>query len=547
MRNHAIKDILRDILTSALSDRMIGMRYGKSKTTIGTCRRRAQERGILWPAIKDLAISEVDEKLREKINTVEEQKVVKAPRVPDFADIDQALQHPGMTLWCYWEEARAVNAATVSYSRLATLYREHCKKKPKVMRLRHIPGERCQVDYSGEKPWYFNAKGEKVVVEMFVGALPASGRVYAECTPSQKIPDWCASHVRMLAAFGGSPKVFVPDNLRSGVTRAGADPTINRTYRELAEHYGVAVLPARPRSPKDKARAEFSVLLMQRAFLPILRHRRFTSLDDLNAALAVRVQQVNARRFQKWPDSRMERFERIEKHTLQPLPTEPFSYVTWTAAQVVPTDYHVRVHDHLYSVPCRLVGERVEARVSAETVELYSDGVLVAKHALSTVQAAHTTDPAHQAPEHRAMEGRTQEALGDWAASVGPATAEVVRRLFDRKVPLQGMPSVVQLKNLGLARGMGALERAAGRAVELNACSVSGIERLLKASAASGSGPGALRPQSSLSRSEGAANRPVTEGHASLRPVHGRSQRQRPTAAPRARKSSRKEGSHEKR
>lgn len=473
-----LKDLIHDVLNRVESDRTIARRYHCSKTTIGKRRARCAELGLTWSTVEPMGLSELRQTLKKEPESDEDKNW--AERL-DFAAIRREVELPGMTLWTWWEEQRALDSSFVSYSRLAALFQQHGGSKSTSLRLKHEPGERCQVDFSGTRPWYFNERGEKVHVEMFVAAMPLSGKVFATCRMSQRVMDWISAHLELFNAWGVVAKVLVPDNLRSGVSKSGKRPWIQPLYYEMAKHYNVAVLPAPPGCPTAKATAELSVKLVKRAFLPILRHRQFFSLQELNEALAARVAQLNAKRFKRRPESRQQRFDRLDRPAMQALPREPFRFLQWTAAQKVPSDYHVPVNGHFYSVPFGLVGQRVEARSSEDSVEIFSDGLLVATHVRSTAQGDFTTDRKHQPENHRAMEGRTPEALIAWAAGVGSATEVIMRGWFDRKIPLQGLPAGLELKNMGLRAGAERLEQVAQRALQLNLCTPSGLERLMRA------------------------------------------------------------------
>lgn len=472
------RQVLRVALTHPGSARQVSLQlFGnhRKKSSIQAYRNRAAARGETWAELQGLRTSELRARYSQRGGNA------RKDAAPNFQDIEEALRHPGMTLQTYWEERRdECPETTLSYSRLAYLYKQHRKTLPRSMRQRHVPGEKCFVDFSGKRPWYFDERGEKVFVELFVAALAASGYVFARCVRSQTVPAWLSLFPPMFDAFGGVPQALVPDNLKSAVTRAGSDPTIQRNFLELAEHYGVAVWPARPRHPRDKPKAEGSVLLMQRAFLPMLRHHRCGSLEELNALLEKRVAQVNAKGFQKRKsESRASLWARLDKPALRPVPAEPFVYAYWTAPRVVPADYHIAIESHWYSVPHAWVGQTVEARVTAAEVVIVCDGVDEARHPLSTEEGGQTTNPDHMPDSHRAQLDRNPEKLLAWADRVGPHLAALMRAQFERKVPLQGLAKADQIKSLSSGHSPAALEHAAERALALGVPNPTGFRRVL--------------------------------------------------------------------
>jgi transposase len=264
------------------------------------------------------------------------------------------------------------------------------------------------------------ATGEVRPAQIFLAVLGASNYTYAEATWSQTLPDWIGSHVRAFAFFGGVPALVVPDNLRSGVAKpCRYEPAINPTYQELAEHYGSAILPARVRKPKDKAKVENGVLLAERWLLAPLRNRQFFSLAELNQALGELLAALNQRPFQKLPGSRQSLFDSREKAALRPLPPLPYQYGEWKKA-LVNVDYHVEADEHYYSVPYQLIKETVELRLSQKTVECFYLGQRVASHVRSYEPGEYTTLPEHRSPAHQRYLDWTPAKIVHWAETIAP-------------------------------------------------------------------------------------------------------------------------------
>jgi transposase len=362
--------------------------------------------------------------------------------VPDCAWIHHELQrHRHVTLQLLWEEyAGQHGAAAYRRSAFCEIYRRWEKRLKRSMRQRHFAGEKLFIDYAGRTVPIYGARGEEAFqAQLFVSAMGASGLAYAEATRTQALPDWLASHVRALEYYGAAPTIFVPDNPRVGVTRADRyEPQLQRSYEELAAHYRAVVIPARPYRPKDKSRAELSVLLVCRWVLARLRHQRFFSLEELNAAIRPLLDELNERAFQRLPGSRRSVFEELDRPAMRPLPATPYVYAEWKEC-LVAFDYHIDVDRHYYSVPHALVGHRVWARFTARTVEVFFRSQRVASHVRSYQRGQHTTLPEHMPKSHRAHAEWSPKRLIQWGESIGVYTGTVVEHLLRSKPhPEQG-------------------------------------------------------------------------------------------------------------
>jgi transposase len=311
--------------------------------------------------------------------------------------------------------------------------------------------------------------------------LGASNYTFAEATWTQGLADWMGSHMRAFEFIGGVPEIVVPDNLKSGVTKTCRyEPGVNITYEEMAGHYGVAVVPARPRKPRDKAKVEAGVLLVERWILAALRKRTFFSLGEVNEAIAELLTRLNERPFRKREGSRKSLFQSLDQPALKPLPAERYQYGEWKTARVN-IDYHVESDHHCYSVPYALTQQEVEVRATASTVEIFHRGVRVASHARSYVPYRSTTSDEHRPKSHQKHLEWTPSRLIDWAGTIGPATAEVFDRIMaGKRHPEQGYRSCLGILRLGDQYPKGRVEAAARRAVALNACSYQSMKSILK-------------------------------------------------------------------
>jgi transposase len=423
-----IRDVLRLKWVAGLSDRVIARSVGAGRTTVQECLQRAAAAGLGWPLPETLDDAQLQARLYPRAATA-----VDIP-LPDFAWVHRELSHQGVTRDLVWREYRARCVTGLGYTAFCVQYRRWLKSADPVMRFEHRAGDKLFVDYAGQTiPIIDRLTGELRSAQIFVAVLGCSNYTFAEATRSQALPDWLGSHVRAFEFFGGAPAAVVPDNLKSGVTRAHRyDPDLNPAYAELAAHYRVAVLPARVRKPRDKAKVEGGVLIVERWILACLRHRQFFSLAELNAAIAQLLAKLNTRRFKKLDGCRHSRFIELDRPALQPLPNRPYEYATWKVARVHP-DYHVQIEHAYYSAPYTLIGQQVDVRVSAHMLEIFKDRVLIARHPRATKRHERKTLEAHRPDKHRALIDTTVQRLMERAALVGVSTVAVLTEQFNRK------------------------------------------------------------------------------------------------------------------
>lgn len=470
-----IREVLRLKFTGGLSDSAIARSVGSARSTVQQCVQRAQEAGLGWPLPPQWDEAALQAALYRR----------EAPRArnpqPDFAKIQAELQRPGVTRLLLWQEYKAAHPDGWQYSVFCDQYRRWLATQDLVLRQHHQPGAKCFVDYAGQTVGVIDRHtGEVRAAQIFIAALGASSYTYAEATWTQALPDWLGAHVRALEFFGGAPAAFVPDNLKSGVTKAHRyEPVLNPAYQDFAEHYGVAVLPARVRKPRDKAKVEVAVQVVERWILARLRDRRFFSLAELNAAIRTLLEQLNARPFKKREGSRLAFFQEIERAALKPLPARPYTYATWKKAKVHP-DYHVEVERAYYSVPYTLVGQTVEVRISAHTLEIFHRQQLVAAHLRAGKRGVFCTIAAHRPARHTAVVELTHERLRERAALVGPATVEVLERSrVRRRHPEEALRANLGILRLARDFSPAQLEAAAARALALKVYSYRALRALI--------------------------------------------------------------------
>ncbi len=472
-----LRELLRLKYEAGLSHRAIAHACAVGLGTVSSYLARATAAGLAWPlpdALNDTA-------LEARLFTRPADRGRLDQVLPSWGGLHHELKRPGVTLQLLWNEYRAAHPTGYGYSQFCARYRRWARTLKPSMRQVHRAGEKLFVDFSGQRPTLVDATtGALVVVELFVGVLGASGLIYAEATPSQDLPSWVGAHVHLVEYLGGSPAIWVPDNLKSGVTTANYyEPEINRTYADLAHHYGAIVLPARAAHPKDKPKVEVSVQIAQRWILAVLRHQTFFTLADLNAAIRAQLDVVNARPMPIVGVSRRALFEQLDRPALRPLPPTRYELATWQPCRVN-IDYHVAVARNCYSVPYHLIHTRVEARVTPTTVEVFFNGRRVASHARLAARGRCATDRAHRPRAHRAHAEWTPSHLIGWAAQTGPATGRLVAGILERRPhPEQGYRACLGLMRLGRIHGIDRLDAACARAERLRSYRYRTVEHML--------------------------------------------------------------------
>jgi transposase len=472
-----IREVLRLKWQQGRSNREIAVSCQVSSSTVHVYLRRAVAAGLSWPQVDALD----DEQLEACLYPApRDESGMRQP--PDCAHIARELRRKGVTLRLLWEEYRRVHLGGYGYSQFCRIYEASNVGAEARMRQVHRPGERLFVDYSGLKLGIVDtATGELREAEIFVATLGYSNYTFAEASWGQSLEEWIGSHVRAFNFLGGVPEIVVPDNLKSGVTKACYyEPDLNPSYQEMAQYYGVAVVPTRPEHPRDKAKVEKHVQEAQRRILAPLRDRRFLSLAEANAAMCDLVDHLNDRPFSQLPGTRRQLFQEIEAPQLRPLPTTPFSFALWKKARVN-IDYHVAVERCFYSVPYTLVRHEVEVRLSQRMVEIFHKRRRVASHARKTRPGDYSTTADHMPAAHRAYAEWTPERLVRWAAQAGPQTAAAVHAILARHVhPQQGFRSCMGLIRLAKQYGPARLEAACAHSLKINSPCYGSVASILQ-------------------------------------------------------------------
>jgi transposase len=472
-----ISEVLRQRHELQRSHRDIARSLNISKTTVADYLIRAKMAEISWPLPEGLSEQELFNKLFLPVKSS-----IKQRPLPDWEWVCQEIRKKGVTLRLLWREYRDANASGLGYSQFCDRYRAYTKTTSTVMRQIHKAGEKTFVDYAGMTvPWIDVITGEIHQAQIFVGALGASQFTFVEATATQGLPDWIQSHVRMWEYFGGVSEIVVPDNLKSGVTKAHRyDPDINANYQHMSEHYGFAIVPARIYEAKDKAKVENAVGCIERQILAAIRHKTFTSIAEINAAIKPRLAVFNQQAFQKMKTSRQILFNEIDKPALKKLPKEKYQYAEWQHAKIN-IDYHFVYDEHYYSVPFKYIHKKVEIRSSATIVECFYEGVRIASHLRSYVKFKHSTLKEHMPPAHRAHAEWTPERMKRWANKIGPNTMKFIDSLIAaRAFPEQAFRSCLGVLRLGSRYGEKRLENACAIAFESGATRYQQIELILK-------------------------------------------------------------------
>jgi transposase len=476
------QEVLRLRFELGLSQDQIARSCSIAQGTVSNYLKRARAAGVTWP----LPEGWDQARLEEALFGQSPRRLYETRRpTPDFARLHQELQtHRHLTLQLLWEEYRQNYPDGFGYSRFCELYHRWRRRLDVVLRQEHKAGEKLFVDYAGDTiPIHDPQGGPLRQASLFVAVLGASNYTYAEATWSQGLEDWLGAHIRTFEFLGAVPQLVIPDNARTGVSRACRyEPDLNPAYQELAQHYGVGVLPARPYKPRDKAKGENAVLVVERWVVAALRHRRFFSLSDLNQAIRELLEKLNHRPFRRRPGCRASLFQELDRPALGPLPAERFQLHHWTQARVN-IDYHVQFDLHFYSVPYTLTGQLVEIRSTATTIEIFHRGQRVASHARSHQPYKATTVTEHRPKSHQQHLAWPPSRLVHWAQSVGPATAQLFAEILKSKPhPEMGYRSCLGILRLGTRYSNERLEAAARRAVSTGACSYHSVKSILERS-----------------------------------------------------------------
>jgi transposase len=475
-----VREVLRLRIVGGVSTREIARRIGVAASTVRATVKRFQAAGLSWPLPEELTDTALEARLFPEAGTKQGHR---RQVEPDWASVHRELKRKHVTLSILWDEYIERNPEGYRYSRFCELYRGWQGKLSVTMRQTHVGGDKLFVDYAGDTVPVIvdRLTGEVRQAQIFVAVMGASNFTYVEATWTQTLGDWIGAHTRALAFIGGVPRLIVPDNAKVAVVKACRyEPQINRTYAEMAAHYGTAVLPARPRRPRDKAKVEGCVLIVERWLIGRLRDRRFYSLAELNAAIGELLQRLNEERpIRRLGVTRRQLLEELDRPLLKPLPIDPYVFAEWRVRRVG-IDYHVDVEGHFYSVPHRFARNEVEVRLTGRTVEIFAKGERIAVHMRSSRNGKHTTAADHMPSSHRRYADWTIGRIRRDATLVGPSTAALCDRILEQRPhPEQGFRSCLGILRLARPFGVARLEAAATRAIEIGALTYGSVRSIL--------------------------------------------------------------------
>jgi transposase len=477
-----VKEILRLKHEHRLSVREIGRSCGLPPSTVSDYLGRAQVAGLSWPLPEGITDEEIQRQLLNAHALDPSAPPTQLPRpLPDWTEVHKELGRRSVTLRLLWQEYRQRVPNGYAYTQYCEYYHRWAETLDPVMRHVHVPGEKMFVDWAGQTVPIHGPEGVVSQASLFIAVLGASNKTFAEAFENQKLPAWIMAHCHAYAFFEGVARVTVPDNPKTGVTApCRYEPQLHRTYQEMAEHFGSVVIPARPRRPRDKAKAEGGVLIAERQILAVLRDQTFFGVGALNEAIRPLLAKLNEQPFQKLEGSRNSWFEAYEKAKLLPLPQTPYQLATWSKARVN-IDYHVVVDKHYYSVPYPLIHQTLDVRLSQATVELFHQGKRVAAHVRSCQPGLFTTLDEHRPKSHQKYLEWTPGRIVQWAQKTGPSCAQLVQQIMDsRPHPEQGFRSCLGIIRLGKAAGPARLEAACRRALHFGTGTYHSVESILK-------------------------------------------------------------------
>jgi len=473
------REILRLKHQVGLSLREIGKSCNCGKTTVSDILKRAENAGITWP------IEVSDKQLMSLLYPPIEKEGL--PPEPDMEYVFYEMKKKGVTLMLLWEEYKEKHPDGIMYTQFCERYKKFKKSNALTMHLEHKAGETMQVDWAGQTMSYMDPNtGEVKSAYLFVAVLPASAYPFVYAYGDMKLPNWIDAHVKAFEYFGGVPKVTIPDNTKTSViTPDLVDPVLNKTYNEMARHYGTTLVPARANKPKDKAADENMVGNVSRRIIASLRNRQFFSLYEVNQAIKEELVKLINRPFQKMEGNRLTAFERIDKPSLQPLPALRYEYSDWKEAKIQ-FNYHVEYDGFFYSVHYTHVGQPCSVRATTQAIEIYLNSERIAVHPRNyNTFKRYTTLPEHMPEEHKAVTGWNNDRFLTWAEKIGPNTRELIRCILEsREYPMQTYRSCMGIMRLAKSASKETMEKASREALDRRTYSYKYFSLILKQTAA---------------------------------------------------------------
>lgn len=470
-----IRKVLELHFNENLSQEKIGYALSISRSAARDYLMRYRALGVPWSEGSELSDNELEALLFPRVGNSRKPQ-------PDWKYIHKEMKRKGATLAVLYEEFLDTHPDAISYSQCCRRYKEYAQKLPASSRNTYQAGQQIMVDYAGHTVDVVDQEtGEQRSVQIFIGILPCSGYTYAEATWDQKKVSWISSHVRMFNFFGGTTSYLIPDNLKSAVTKAGwNDLVLNRTYEDLADHYGMLIEPTRPAKPKDKAPAENAVKHVERRILFCLRNHTFFGLSELNAKIYELLEKLNQKETKRMPIGRKRLFDELEKHELKGLPDKPYEYAEFKT-QLVKQDYTVNIDNHAYSVPYQYIRQKVEVKITEHKISVYHNNNCIASHPKSSVIFGQTFNSLHMPENHKAIKQWSPERLLDVAGFIGKETLAFIESLKPTAMTeVVRYKSGTKLQKMVSEYGNKKLNQACLYAVESKICNLKQVENLLK-------------------------------------------------------------------
>ena len=471
-----IKEVLRLRFECNLSQRGASKVCKVGRKTIQDYERRFKVSELTWPLADDVT----EEVLEQKLFGTQPRKVSNKSPI-DFEHMFQELKKPNVTLEVLWEEYRKDNSNGYQYSHFCNLFRVYLKSMNYSMRQEHKAGEKTFVDFGTGLKLFDTKTNSYIPTQLFVSVWGASNKTFAQATLGEDLASWIEVNSDALESFGCCPKVIVPDNLKSAVTKACRyEPKINQTYAEFGEHHGTVIYPARPYRPKDKSKAENGVKLCKRWVLSRLRNEIFTSLADMNEAIAKLTERLNNKPLSKIKKSRNELFETLDRPNALALPSQRYEFAEWKLVKVH-IDYHVSFDEHHYSVPYTLIHQELEVRATAKTIEVYRKGVRMCSHRRDYQKHGYTTVKEHMPPSHQKYLEWTPQRILEWAKKYGASVKTLVEQIMSqRKFHEQAYRSCLGIIRLVDHYSAPRLDAACERALKFKIHSYQGVKIILE-------------------------------------------------------------------
>jgi transposase len=458
-------EILR-LSAQGISQRSIARSCGCSRNTVSRVLTQAQQKKIEWSVIQDLTDGDLYNILFPNQNQPGLHKA------PDCEYIHREMAKSGVTLSLLWneycEQCRISNEIPLKYVQYCNYYRKFAVTTRATMHINRKPGEQTEVDWAGQTAATIDRdSGEIIPAYIYVAVLSYSQYAYVEAFLRQDLECWIAAHVNAFKFFGGVTRILIPDNLKTGVYQAfWYNPVINKTYHEMAEHYGTAVIPARVRKPKDKPNAEGAVGVISTWILAALRNQKFFSLSTLNEAILEKLDIFNSNPFQKKAGSRLSSFLEEERSTLQPLPVSPYELAMWKIA-IVQFNYHITIEKMHYSIPYEYIKHQVDVRITRQVIEVFFHNHRICSHPrLHGREGQYSTVTEHMPEDHQKYIQWNGERFISWAENVGTHTVIAIKAILaSHKIEQQGYRGCMALLKLADRYSVTRLESACARAL----------------------------------------------------------------------------------